>query len=241
MSTYKYCLDLGTKSWMLKFILLFVNNFGKWEIITEEFIDISLNFIKDCLKNKDNSNCSRILNYLLKLTQENENVFQPFFYIFCNNLETVADLITNKLDNFIIFNYFEVISSIARSFRVSNSDADPIAIENLISKLFRFTYLDLDKSIYTEWLEPANLFENSEDVENNLQSGMNSFDNIFYSFSHKKYSLVYFKVFFDYSIQNIDEDWRMLYTSNMILSHISEFLNNFETMGYFLDVIFILI
>jgi hypothetical protein len=180
---------------------------------------------------------SKILNFIPKIINENESAFKPFLILFYNNLENVSKLITNKLDNQVLFKYIEIIGLIFRSFRENPSSLDPSIIEDILKILFRLMYSDLDKEIYKDWLEPVNLFDFTEDVENNLQTGINTFDNIFYAFSDKRFPLIQFRIYFEFGLQNKDSDWRIIYTALMILSHISEFINSFESMAYFLDVI----
>ena len=156
-------------------------------------------------------------------------------------MENLIKLITNKLDNHILLSYFEILGLICKSLGRDSISVDSKVIENIIKVLFKLLYTDIDKTIYDDWLEPINLFDFSEDVESNLYSGMSTFDNIFFAFTYKKYPLIHFKLYFEFALQNLVNDWRMMYTAIMILSHISEYINNYESMASFINVIILLI
>jgi hypothetical protein len=235
---YSEKIHISIRIMMMRYFLMYIHCFNKWEFIHENFIKNLIFLINQTISEKRFLELSKILNFIPKIINENESAFKPFLIIFYNNLENISKLITNKLDNQVLFKYIEIIGLICRSFRENPSSLDPSTIEDILKILFRLMYTDLDKEIYKDWLEPVNLFDFTEDVENNLQTGINTFDNIFYAFSDKKFPLIQFRIYFEFGLQSKESDWRIIYTALMILSYISEFINSFESMAYFLDVIY---
>lgn len=237
--SYKEELNICIRIMMMRYFLMYTHCFNKWEILNEIFINNLITLINKTISEKMFLELSKILNLMIKIINENESAFKPFLIIFYKNLEIVTNLITNKLDNQVLFKYIEIIGLICRSYRENPSSVEPLIIENILKILFRLMYIDIDKEIYKDWLEPNNLFDFTEDMENNLQSGINTFDNVFFAFANNKFPLLQFKIYFEYGLQNQESDWRIIYTALMILSHISEFINNYESMASFLDVNFL--
>ena len=235
-NNYGDSIEITSKILIIKYVMKYIYTFEKWDFINEKLVKNIIILINLTVSEKRIPESSSLINFIVKIIKENELIFKDYFNLFYENLNTLLKLIINKLDNHILLSYFEVLGLIFRSY-CGDSSIDSKVVENMIKILFKLLYTDIDKAIYNDWLEPINLYDSTEDVENNLQTGMLIFDNIFYASTNKKYPLIHFKVYFEYALQNFNDDWRMLYTSIMILSHISEYINNYESMASFIDVI----